>query len=111
MKDDKIDELLQKHGIKYPSCGFSIGDGWLSIVDEAFEKMIEAGWDRDLQQVKEKFCGLRIYIGNGSEAVDVIIRDAERKAALCCENCGRSHGLRVPRCGAALCPKCKGKET
>lgn len=58
--------VLGRFGIARPRCGFSCNAGWLPTVERALEKMVAVGWDRDLHQVKQKFCGLRIYIGAGS---------------------------------------------
>lgn len=63
--------VLERLGIDNPRCGFGIAMGWMPTVERALEKMIAAGWDKDLHQVKQKFCGLRIYIGAGTfENVD-----------------------------------------
>ena len=108
--DDKIDQILKKYNIKMPVCGFYVGNGWLPIVDEALRLMIEAGWDKCLAQVKQKFCGLRIYLGTYQEDIavqlDNIIYTAEKKCAIVCEECGNPHGLQVPRYGIALCAGC-----
>jgi hypothetical protein len=101
-----IQALLDKHGVKYPGCGFDIGDGWLPVVTETLEKMIAAGWDRDLHQVKSKYCTLRIYTGDASDEVYALIREAELKCSKMCENCGAPHGLTVPRSGRAWCEGC-----
>lgn len=61
----RIDVMLDGYGIKKVRCGVSIGPGWLPVVHKALGQMIEAGWDKELHQVKQKFCQLRIYIGEG----------------------------------------------
>lgn len=102
------DDILAKHGIARPECGFCVGHGWLPIVDRALGDMIAAGWDKTLFQVKQKLCGLRIYIGPASRAVRAIIERAEHEAARACEKCGKPHGGPVyPRFGRALCEACK----
>lgn len=62
----EADRILNRFGISRPPCGFGIGLGWMRVVENALEEMINAGWDKDLHQVKQKFCQLRIYIGAGS---------------------------------------------
>lgn len=104
---DKVDELLKRLDIKYPPCGFYIGDGWFPIVAQALEAMVLAGWDRDLQQVKQKFCGLRIYIGERHEPSELIIRYAVQRCSVACEDCGKPHGLDNPMWGRALCEACR----
>ena len=41
---------------------FSIGDGWIPLVQQLIKDCIEAGWDKQICQVKGKFGGLRFYI-------------------------------------------------
>ena len=67
---------------------FSISSGWLGLVKELIEKAIEAGWDRQICQVKEKFGGLRFYINSAPEEVHNLIREAEKKSYEICESCG-----------------------
>jgi hypothetical protein len=38
--------------------------GWIPILDRLAEDLIALGWDRTLDQVKQKFGGLRFYIGS-----------------------------------------------
>lgn len=64
-RKDKAQRVMDRFGIGRPRCGFSIGEGWIPPVERAFEKMIAAGWDGKLSQVKQKFCQLRIYIDFG----------------------------------------------
>ena len=109
-KDVRIPTLLSRLGIAYPTWGFYIGDGWLPIVENALERMIVAGWDRNLAQVKQKFGGLRIYIGYTNEAITRIIREAESACDKACEHCGALHGLEVPLSGLALCKECRDKD-
>lgn len=107
--------LLKKHGIGVPSdpprsvCQFfEVGLGWIPIVDEAFGKMIAAGWDpRNLAQVKQKFCELVVYAGPLNDGARAALDEARRRAAVSCEDCGRPHALRVPRIGRALCDECE----
>jgi len=73
--------VMDRFGIAPPRCGFGIGLGWIASVERAFEKMVAAGWNKDLHQVKQKFCGLRIYIGfGGQDDVDNFLKKIVRKA-------------------------------
>ncbi len=101
----KVDELLVKHGIAYPPCGAHIGEGWLFLVDKLFSDMIAAGWDKDLQQLKEKFGGLRVYIGTWNEPIKQLIRGAYEVAAITCEECGEVGKLR--NCGGRMATMCQ----
>lgn len=83
-----MDELLKKHDVKYPYCGAHVGDGWLPIVDRLMARLIELGWDRDCHQIKEKFGGLRFYIGAQPEDLYQAICQAEDESMRTCETCG-----------------------
>lgn len=109
--NDTARALLDRLGIAPPPCGFSIGPGWLPIVERALIEMISAGWDRQLHQVKEKFGGLRLYIGQGNIEIEGIIRRAEDKAAITCEQCGAPGKERGDGWIRVLCENCaeKGK--
>lgn len=66
----------------------SIGRGWHPIVIKLCDQLVEAGWDRQLHQVKEKFGGLRFYIGKSNEKIQALIEEAENKCDKTCEECG-----------------------
>lgn len=99
-------ELLEELDITYPPCGFHVGHGWLPIVRRALTRLIAAGWDRRLAQVKQKFLGLRIYLESTTPEFEQIIAEASREAWQTCETCGGSypHSLGV---GRAECSACK----
>lgn len=123
-----VEELLKPLGQEYPECGFDIGDGWMPIVMEALTEMSKVDVKWQLSQVKQKFCGLRIYVDfERSEhppwifqeehpehirylMIQKIIGEAEKKCAVACENCGALHSLTIPRAGTALCSKCQSVE-
>jgi len=67
---------------------FSVGDGWLPLIKDLIEKLIDAGWDKQICQVKEKFAGLRFYINAGNDEIFKLIEEAESKSYSICEQCG-----------------------
>lgn len=104
---------------KFPSMyadrygGFDIGQGWYSIV-EALSSQIQhhIDWRNDtrkrllednpynnkipdevaqvkVNQVKEKFGGLRFYYDGGDDVIDGMVRMAESWASRTCEECGK----------------------
>ena len=110
---NKLKVLFAKYGIEDTDCGNYIGDGWIPIVDRMFDRMIAAGWDKQLRQIKSKFCELTVYItalANASPAIDKIIKEAEDVAHRSCEDCGQLHGLVTPMIGQALCRVCRKHE-
>jgi lysozyme family protein len=69
------------------------GDGWLHIVDRLDRQIAEIAPDYEITQVKEKFGGLRFYIGtihDEDEFRDVhcLISEAEAESLRTCEVCG-----------------------
>jgi hypothetical protein len=67
---------------------FSIGPGWYSLVANLINELIETGWDKEIHQVKEKFGGLRFYIGYGDDKIYKIISKYESLSYKTCEDCG-----------------------
>lgn len=57
----KLTEFLKEIGQEYPPCGYCIGDGWKPHVEKALRAMAAVGIPWKLDQVKQKFCQLRIY--------------------------------------------------
>lgn len=83
-----------------------VGPGWHYIVEDCVEKIESRGGF--ILQIKEKFGGLRIYSSGGDfDAIDTITREAERSAAITCEQCGGPGQLRnnLPWL-KTLCDKC-----
>lgn len=100
--------MLDRLNVKTPACGFDIELGWFPIVERAIKKMIGVGWDRQLSQVKQKFCQLRIYlVGEVPDEVAKVIADAATEADGTCELCGKEREGRGSAMGMALCALCK----
>lgn len=108
--DSKIRHSLEERGIKYPSLGFFIEEGWLDPVFRALDEMIKIGWDKDLHQVKQKFCQLRMYIGDSTAELQDIIAKAENECDRLCEICGGDRKDEGYGWGMALCESCKEAE-
>ena len=71
-----------------------VGVGWFPIVEELSEKIHEYTIANGLepiviQQIKEKFGGFRFYYMGGDENIDLMVREAEAKARVTCEECGQ----------------------
>ena len=65
--------------------------------------MIEAGWDKEVHQVKEKYGTLRFYTGGATDKMYEIIREYERLSAVTCEVCGEVGQIRPGGWVATLC--------
>lgn len=73
---------------------FEVEDGWMQLLKDLIQDLIQLGWNRQICQVKEKFGGLRFYINEGSEAVHARIREAEDLSLRTCEVTGEPGELR-----------------
>lgn len=103
--------ILQKYDIAEPQCGFHLLAGWEGLVDELIEDLVELGWDKDLHQVKEKFGGLRFYIGSQTAEIAARISEAETKSLVICGDCGTDCGPKPYRqYMVAMCMECKRNE-
>ena len=100
---------------------------------ELFEIECEKGWEKLYQpiidkinehnekypdnkiiinQIKEKFAGLRFYADNTTEEIDNMIREAEDKSYKVCEICGEEHNVGILNCNgwySTLCMDCAKK--
>ena len=66
----------------------SIGCGWYPLVQKLIQDLIDAGWNRRILQVKEKFGGLRFYTDGASIECYNLIDKAEEESYKTCEECG-----------------------
>lgn len=85
--------------------GAAVGDGWLPMVKELILKLIDAGWNKQLSDIKEKFGGLCFYIGGGTDEIFDIIEEYEEKSYSICEECGEPGELRKGGWWKTLCDK------
>ncbi len=73
-----------------------VGEGWLPLIEElCVDISRELRKHPDLiepvyaVQIKEKFGGLRFYLSIGTEEINNLVREAERKSYTICETCGQ----------------------
>lgn len=81
-----------------PYGGFACGEGWWPILEALCgqiqhhvdwkNKQSEVVAQVTVNQIKEKFGGLRFYYSGGDDAIDGMVRMAESWAAHSCETCG-----------------------
>lgn len=82
-----------------------VGDGWYDILDELLN-VINIEMNKDIyvkenfiiNDIKEKFGGLRFYISGGNDIIDKAIDIAEDKSYKTCEFCGKP-GINMKLCG------------
>ena len=95
---DRFPELYRQHSLdmrQTAMCwGFDVDDGWFDIIwtlSLALEDETKtSGTVIEAVQVKEKFGGLRFYVGGCTERGHKLIEAAERTADHTCEVCGKS---------------------
>ena len=70
--------------------GVETHEGWKSIIDDIFSKLIVLDPDKKTRvvQIKEKFGTLRFYVIHSNKKIDELIRDNETKSSSICEICG-----------------------
>ena len=90
--------------IKYPpkmqeridkgSCGAGIGQGWMPLVIALDSQLSVLNPDYIIEQIKEKFGGLRYYASGIAFTDQNLIEEAENKSYSICETCGEVGKLR-----------------
>jgi hypothetical protein len=102
--------LLEKHGFETPRCISFVSPGWWPILEDLLPKLKTAGV-KTVDQIKEKFGGLRVYTGSiendsNRHLVATLIREAETKAWKTCEVCGDPGVLRTEGWYMVRCQSC-----
>lgn len=132
MEEQKYDEFVAKLEGKHPTMfanpygGVAVGEGWWPIIEALCDQIHHhVKWKQEqkekynrgegcpdvvVEQIKEKFGGLRFYYQGGDDTVDGMVRMAESWAARTCEVCGtpgksRSGGWIRTLCDAHAAPK------
>lgn len=91
-----------------------VGDGWRDLIANLAEKLdtialtmpLEARKGIYLQQIKEKFGGLRFYLSQGTDPMFNAIQEAEAASYHICEECGATGRRRNGSWLRTLCDKC-----
>lgn len=82
---------------------FSVGVGWYELIKSLIDELIALGWDKRVNQVKEKFGGLRFYVENIPEGGNEVILKYESLSYKTCEECGKEGQLRSGGWMKTLC--------
>jgi hypothetical protein len=90
---------------------FAYSDGWYEMTKNLIDELLALGWDKRINQVKEKFGGLRFYIETYPEGGIDVIRKYEDLSYKTCEKCGKEGVLRKGGWILTLCDEhAKGLE-
>lgn len=99
-------------------CGFYVGEGWLKVLEPLCEILnyhIENQVPEELrpniyvEQVKEKFGGLRFYMSNTTPFISGAISMAEAMCDNMCEDCGNPGVRRGGGWIKNLCDSCSAE--
>jgi len=94
--------------------GISCGDGWYNLLDRLCGYLQYLTDEREMLQVeavqvKEKFGGLRFYVGGANDVQHEIIHFVENFSYSICEWCGQPGKVRGRNWVRTLCNSCKEK--
>ena len=109
---------------KYPKMfngkygGFAVGKGWYPIlkilcsnIQQHIDWRVKQGQEIaqvEVEQIKEKFGGLRFYYSGGDDEISGMVRMAEAFAGTLCEECG---GIGIRRGGGWIRTLCDVHES
>jgi hypothetical protein len=104
---EKYDLFAKRMEEKYPKMfagqygGFAVGEGWWPIIESLCANIQSHTdwWNKNretrpvveqvvVEQIKEKFGGLRFYYEGGDDQISGMVRMAEAWASHACEECG-----------------------
>ena len=117
----KIQDMIDKYPNlfldKGPRSGFYIGDGWLTLLDNLFNIIITHKHDLDvadakqiyINQVKEKFGSIRVYLNKSTDYINGAISLAELMSSHICEFCGSPGKTQKGNWVKTLCESCNTK--
>ena len=107
MKPNLLHECLKKHGVtaQWRPYMADCGDGWVPLIDTLITELLKLGWDRELHQIKEKFGGLRFYVGDATPEMYALICAAEDASLKTCEHCGAPGKLDKTGWWKTVCPE------
>jgi len=74
--------------------GFEFQDGWFDLVEDTFKKLRALNAHTTIEQAKEKFGTLRLYLSSDNDEAFNIENDAENLSANICEVCGKPGEMR-----------------
>jgi len=97
---------IQKRIDAGKGCDSGIGKGWLQIVINVDKQLSAINPDYRIDQIKEKFGGLRFYFsGISYDEVSEIIENAEQLSVHTCDICGEKGELRYGDWRVTRCDK------
>lgn len=85
-------------------------EGWGALFDELVDAIAREDEGALVEQAKQKFGTLRVYLNRLTSATEVLVDEASRRSARTCERCGEPGALTVTHDGyyQALCEAHRG---
>lgn len=83
-----------------------VPEGWRELTSKLIDKLFTLGWNGRIAQVKEKFGGLRFYIGGGTTEIHDAIQLAENESYETCQQCSALGSERYDGWSFTLCDSC-----
>lgn len=116
-------KIYSDERMSFPMFGLEMGDGWKPIAQKVIDAIMEYNNSSPedsviyIDQVKEKFAGLRIYVTYDNvpkdtfDKIENLIKEAETEAAHTCEECGSKEnvGMRMNGWYTVMCEGCAKK--
>lgn len=94
MDAELLRQKLEPHWSEAPvRRSADIGKGWMPLVSDLVDALVDTGKDFEIVQIKEKFGMLRFYanykrIYDGRCQISNIVQAYENGSTFICENCG-----------------------
>ncbi len=75
---------------------FQVKEGWYDLIKNLIDDLIKLGWNKKINQVKQKFGVLQVYIEPEDMPEDgwIILANYVRTSCVTCEICGQPSILR-----------------
>ena len=119
-KGEPIEESFKKLKKQKPivvpmQFGFECGDGWYWLLNQLMGNIHWYCKNNKIEyptidQIKEKFGGLRFYYSGGNQKIDGMVSLAESMSYHICEKCGTNKNVgRTEGWITTLCKTCAGK--
>lgn len=85
----------------------ALPEGWRSLYLELIDALEQIDPELKVEQAKEKFGALRVYLAAPTADLHALIDAASRKSSRTCQRCGQEARITMSKCGlvAALCAK------
>jgi hypothetical protein len=91
------------------ACQIRCNQGWQEILEQLCAALEALGLpELKINQIKEKFGGLRVYVNSQDPEVRDLVEQAKQRCAVVCENCGAPGDMRKNATGwwLTLCDPC-----